>query len=142
MKEEKKPLDLLSLSQRAGHDILDCLITHIRALPDAWQKLPKAKQDDVIEAIRQNVITEVTMAVHAIAADQRTVVIGAIEQVTIKDGAKAVIKIPKDAPNILDLCQAQGLLCIVVLANAEEHLQGMDRITGDDEQKILPFGKH
>jgi hypothetical protein len=111
-------------------------------MPDVWQKLPKAKQDDIIERLRKQVANQVTLAVHAIASEERIVVTGAIDQITIKDGVKAVVKFGPEAANLDHLFRSGGKMVLLVVANAEDHMLGMDQIEGEDEQKILEFNKY
>ena len=62
-----------------GKDLLSALVTEIRLLPNVWQKLPKAKQDDVIERLRNRVEENVAMAVFTIASQNRTTVAGSLD---------------------------------------------------------------
>ena len=81
------------------------LVQEIKLLPDVWPKMSKSKQDDVIYRLRERVESKVKMAVHLISAEGRTVVAGDLDQITIKDGVKAVIKFSASAPalrNLLD----------------------------------------
>ncbi|MGM3000391.1 hypothetical protein ACS2TJ_26925, partial [Bacillus cereus group sp. BC312] len=79
-------------AETAGKDLLGALITEIKLLPDVWQKLSKAKQDDVIDRLRKRVEENVKMAVFTIASQNRTTVAGSLDKVTIKGNVEAVIK--------------------------------------------------
>jgi hypothetical protein len=83
-----------------GKDLLSALVTEIKLLPDPWVKLSKKKQDDVIDRLRSRVESNVKMAVHLLAAEGRTVVAGDLDQITIKDGVKAVVKFGFGAANL------------------------------------------
>ena len=72
-----------------GKDILQALVMELKLLPQPWPKLPKKKQDDIIDSLRNRVESNVKMAVHLLAAEGRTVVAGDIDQITIEDGVKA-----------------------------------------------------
>lgn len=90
--------DLLHMTaDTIGKELLSGLVCEIKLLPDPWQKLSKAKQDDVIDRLRARVESVVAMAVHLISSQVRTVVVGDLEQITIKNGTKAVIKIGRGA---------------------------------------------
>ncbi len=80
-------------AETAGKDLLGALITEIKLLPDVWQKLPKAKQDDVIDRLRARVEENVKMVVFTIASQHRTTVVGSLDKVTIKGNVEAVIKL-------------------------------------------------
>lgn len=56
-----------------GKDLLGALVTEIKLLPDVWQKLPKAKQNDVIDRLRNRVEENVKMVVFTIASQHRSI---------------------------------------------------------------------
>lgn len=124
-----------------GRDILAALVQEIRLLPDVWTKVPQAKQDDIITRLRNRVDVNVKMAVHLIASNGRTVVAGDLEQITIKDGAKAVIKIGRGAESLHELYEAQGQQVLVVVSGAHEHTDGMDKIRGEADQRAMDLGQ-
>lgn len=124
-----------------GRDLLQALVQEIKLLPDVWPKLSKAKQDDVIERLRDRVAHNVMMAVHLISADGRTVVAGELDQITIKDGVKAVIKFSMSAPSLQELYECSGKSVLVVVANASDNLGGMSEIRGEADQRAMDLGK-
>jgi ribosome modulation factor len=123
-----------------GKDLLQALVAELKLLPDVWVKIPKKKQDDIIDRLRNRVADRVKMAVHLLSSQGRTTVVGNLEQITIKDGAKAVIKISKSAESLHQLYDAAGLDVIVVVANAADHTGGMDEIKGEADQRGLDLG--
>lgn len=123
-----------------GKDILGALVTEIRLMPKAWDQLSKSKQDDVIERLRKRVEANVKMAVHLLAADGRTVVAGSLDQITIKDGVKAVVKFGQGAPNLHELFEVAGKEVLVVVANASDHTGGMDEVQGEADQRAMDLG--
>lgn len=123
-----------------GKDLLAALLAEIKLLPDPWQKLPKAKQDDIIDRLRARVESNVKMAVHLMASQGRTVVAGDLDQITIKDGVKAVVKFSPAAPSLHQLYEAAGQGVLVVVAGAEDHTAGMDEIQGEADQRAMDLG--
>jgi len=123
-----------------GKDILGALVTEIRLMPKSWDQLSKSKQDDVIERLRKRVEANVKMAVHLLAADGRTVVAGSLDQITIKDGVKAVVKFGQGAPNLHELFEVAGKEVLVVVANASDHTVGMDEVQGEADQRAMNLG--
>jgi hypothetical protein len=123
-----------------GRDLLQALLQEIKLLPDVWPKIPKAKQDDVIDRLRERVETKVKMAVHLISAEGRTVVAGDLDQITIKDGVKAVIKFSASAPSLHELYESSGKAVLVVVANPGAHTGGMDEIKGEADQRAMDLG--
>lgn len=133
---------LLSMtSETLGRDLLQALVQEIKLLPDVWPKLPKTRQDDVIDRMRERVQANVQMAVHLIASEGRTVVAGDLDQITIKDGVKAVVKFGSHAPNLHELYEASGKAVLVVVANPAQHTGGMDAVTGEADQRAMDLGQ-
>lgn len=106
-----------------------------------WVKLSKAKQDDIIDRLRNRVASNIGMAVHTLASAGRTVVSGDLDQITIKDGVKAVIKFGANAPSLHELYEASGKAVLVVVASADDHTGGMDEVEGEVDQRGLDLGK-
>ncbi|MDR2506588.1 MAG: cell division protein FtsK [Candidatus Accumulibacter sp.] len=136
--ETKQTLSMTA--ETIGKDILQALVQEIKLLPDVWVKIPKAKQDDVIDRLRNRVETNVKMAVHLVASKGRTVVAGDLDQITIKDGVKAVVKFGSSAPNLHELYEASGKAVLVVVANPAQHTGRMDEIKGESDQRAMDLG--
>ena len=135
------PQDFRSMTADSiGKDLLSALLSEIRLLPKPWDQIAKSKQDDIIDRLRKRVETNVKMAVHLLSSQGRTVVVGDLEQITIKDGAKAVIKIGRSAESLHDLYDAQGKAVLVIVSDAGEHTGGMDGITGEEDQRAMDLG--
>lgn len=131
-------------AETAGKDLLGALVTEIKLLPDAWQKLSKAKQDDVIDRLRSRVEGNVKMVVFTIASQNRTTVAGSLDKVTIKGNVEAVIKFGINAGNLSELFAAaadqDSRTVLVVVANPAAHTQGMDEVKGEDDQRAMDLG--
>lgn len=123
-----------------GKDLLSALVTEIKLLPDPWQKLSKAKQDDIIDRLRARVESNVKMAVHLLAAEGRVTIAGDLDQITIKDGVKAVVKFGTGAANLHELYDVAGKAILLVVANAADHTGGMNEITGESDQRAMDLG--
>ena len=123
-----------------GKDLLGALLTELRLLPEPWPKLSKSKQDDVIDRLRNRVESNVRMAVHMLAAEGRICVAGDLDQITIKDGVKAVVKFGINAANLHELYEVAGQAVLIVVANAGNHIGGMDEIQGETDQRAMNLG--
>lgn len=133
--------DLMNMTADSiGRDLLGTLVQEIKLLPEPWAKTPKAKQDDVIERLRKSVETGVRMAVHLLASERRATISANVDQVTIKDGIKAVLTLGKNDPNRHALCDAQGLPVLIIVANPADHTGGMDEIKGESDQRAMNLG--
>lgn len=120
-----------------GLDLLKALIDEIRLLPKPWAAMSQAQQDEVIDRLRRRVLEQTHEAVQAIAADGRVVVAGELEQITIKDGVKAVIKMAQHSPHIHELYSSAGSTVLVVVADATPYTQGLDGVKGEPDQTAL-----
>ena len=133
--------DLMNMTADSiGRDLLGALVQEIKLLPDPWAKVPKAKQDDVIDRLRKQVESAVRMAVHLLASENRATITAIVDQVTIKDGIKANLTLSKADPRRHDLCDAQGKTVLIVVADAGDHTGGMDEIKGESDQRAMNLG--
>lgn len=136
--EIKDTLNMTS-GQVAG-DLLKALVQEIRLLPDPWVKMSKSKQDDVIDRLRIRVEDSVRMAVHLIASEGRATADATLEQVTFKNGIKAVFNLSKSCPARHDLADSEGKLCLIVVADAGQHMGGLDDVQGEADQRAMDMG--
>lgn len=127
-------------SETIGKDILSALVSEIKLMPDVWQKLAQHKQEDIIERLRKRVEANVRMACHTIASEGRSVVMGDLESVAIKDGIKATFKVSGGNPSRHDLFDSVGKPCLLVVADAGQHMQGMGEIKGESDQRSMDLG--
>ncbi|CAN0620477.1 protein of unknown function [Burkholderia multivorans] len=142
MSENNGAKEILNMTAGTiGRDLLSALVLELKMLPDIWVKISEKKQDDVIDRLRKRVENAVKMAVHLIASDGRIVVQGDLDQITIKDGVKAVVKFSSAAPNLHELYEASGKAILLVVANPAEHTGGMDEIRGESDQRGLDLGR-
>lgn len=123
-----------------GKDLLSALVTEVKLMPDTWPKLSQKRQDDIIDRLRKRVESSVSMAVHLLAAQGRVTVCGDLDQITIKDGVKAVVKFSPAAASLHQLYEAAGKAVLVIVAAAEDHTAGMDEIAGEADQRAMDLG--
>lgn len=141
MNAPHEPQDFRTMTaETVGRDLLQAIVLELKMLPKPWPELPKAKQDDIIDRLRGRVETNVKMAVHLLASQGRIVVAGDLDQITIKDGVKAVIKFGAGAANLHELYDVAGKAVLVVVANAADHTGGMGDVTGESDQRGLDLG--
>lgn len=127
-------------AETVGKDLLSALVMEIKLLPDVWPKLLQAKQDDVIDRLQARVETNVRMAVHLIASQGRSTVVGDLESVAIKDGIKAVFKVSQGNESRHDLFDAVGKACLLIVADAGAHMGDMDAVGGEPDQREIDPG--
>ncbi|MBX6721533.1 DNA translocase FtsK, partial [Pseudomonas aeruginosa] len=135
---EELPSNITSIAAESlGRDLLQALLQEVRALPDVWQKMSEQRQAAVIERMRGTVERTVKHAVKLISAGERPAIDGILESVAIKEGIKATFKVSQFNPLRHDLIDRTGKVCMLVVADAAEYLEGMDAIQPDPDQNSL-----
>jgi len=123
-----------------GSDLLQALLMEIKLLPKPWEALTKAKQDDIIDRLRSRVEHNVKMAIHILAADGRTIVVGKLDQITIKDGIKCVVTVGSKQDNLHEMYDATGKAVLMIVSDVKDHMVGTDEIEGEVDQRGLNMG--
>lgn len=140
---EEQPQETVDVREKVatsiGVELLDAAMTELK-LTKEWQNAPAAKQDEIYDRVRDRIVAAVNHAVVVIASDGRTIVQGGLDQVTIKDGVKAVVKIGREAENLIDLYEAQGKPVLLVVADAKPLLSGVEKIHGEPDQRSFDMG--
>lgn len=121
-------------------DLVQAALDELKAAPNVWQKMSQAKQDEVIERLTHRVVHNVTQAIHIIASDDRPVIRAALEQITVKNGVKAVLQLSKKDPAFHDLADATGEEVLIVLPHVEEYANQETGIAGEPDQNDIFSG--
>lgn len=107
--EEVKAVDVKDMAaEDMGKKLLESLIGVVQSIKRPWAEMTQYEQDDAIEKMRHAVKVATTQAVRLIGSNGVTHVVGTLDQITIKDGVKAVVQIGKNAENLPALFEAQG----------------------------------
>lgn len=115
-------------------NLLESLLLQIKQMRRPWQEMTQVEQEDVIESLRRNVLTATGSAVRLIASNGAISVVGTLDQVTIKEGVKAQITIPKDSENLTELFDAVSNSVMIVCAGNAIYTKGVDEIHGEEDQ--------
>jgi len=121
-------------------DLLSALVTEIKLLPNVWPKLVQDQQDEIIDRLRERVISGVAQAVNIISSQGKIAIAGELEQILVKDGAKATIKIERNAQSLHDLCEMQAQRIFIVCADHLQYLNGIHDIQGEPDQRSFDMG--
>lgn len=121
-------------------DLVSFLIDELKAAPDCWQKLSQFQQDDVIARATSRCTFAVQQVVSIIAADGRDTITADLEQITAKDGIKAVCTLAKHDPNRHALLDAVGKPVLIVVAGSSQFLGGELPKADPDQQSLLTAG--
>jgi len=122
-------------------DLLSALVTEIKLLPDVWPKLVQDKQNEIIDRLRERVIYGVANAVNILSSQGKTAIAGELEQILVKDGAKATVKIDRNAQSLHDLCEMQAQRIFIVSADYLQYLGGVHDIQGKPDQRSFDMGR-
>lgn len=115
-------------------DLMQCLIDEIKHAPDVWPRLSESEQRELIYRVQSRVQVAIMEAVHIIASADRPTIVATIESVTVKDGIKAVLTIPKTDEQRHELYDATGQAVLLVVAGTTEYQGGTDSIKPDPDQ--------
>jgi hypothetical protein len=126
----------------AAATLLGTLVTvcidEIKAARDVWPKLSEDDQCHIIKRVTSQVGDAVRDAVRVIASEGRDVIAAELEQITAKDGIKAVCTLVKHDPNRHALLDAVGRTVLLVVAGADPFMGG-DIPKADPDQQELPI---
>ncbi|AZS49310.1 hypothetical protein DM558_00300 [Entomomonas moraniae] len=137
--EQQEPTIEEMTTHTIGESLMQLVIQEFKAMPDVWQKMPEAKQRDVIDRARENVSKAVKNAVRLIASEGKPIISGVVEQVNAKAGLELKIKVAGcSSENKLALIEhAGGGTCLIVLADAAANMGNMNIIKPEKDQPEL-----
>ena len=127
------------LAETMHAELRDAVLTEIKAAGRSWQEMPEGEQALIIERIDQRVESVLARAVATLVAHEFAVVEGMLEQVTVKDDLKAVIKVARNAPDRFDLIDTVGARVRVVVADHREFMGAPGEVQPDADQPDLPL---
>lgn len=118
-------------------DLMACLIDEFKAAPRVWQEMPEHQQQDMIYRVQDRVQQAIKDAVEIIASDNRPTIVATVESVTVKDGIKAVVTLPKSDAQRHELFDAAGQAVLLIVAGAKGFYGGTDQVQADPDQPAL-----
>lgn len=121
-------------SESAGTTLLKALLNEIQQMPKPWEETPEREQAVVIDRLRRAVDSSVRGLVRVIAGGSFPHIPATVESVAFKDGVKAVLTLSKGQDGTHALADATGGQAMVVLASAQEFLEGMERVQAENDQ--------
>jgi len=76
-------------------------------------------------------------AVQIIASDNRPTIVATVESVTVKDGIKVVVTLPKSDAQRHELFDAAGMAVLLIVGGAAGYYGGSDQVKPDPDQPAL-----
>ena len=132
--EEVKAVDVKDIAaEEMGKKLLESLIGVVQSIKRPWDEMTQSEQDDAIGKMRFAVKMATTLAVRLIGSNGATHVVGTLDQITIKDGVKAVVQIGKNAENLPELFEAQGGE-VMIVCSRQDYLDGINEVKGEPDQ--------
>lgn len=119
-------------------DLTRILVDELKAAPDCWQKMSQYAQDSAISRINSQLGDAVLECVKMIAADGRETILATVEQLTAKDGIKAVLTLSRHDENRHQLLDAVGKTVLIVVSDAKPYMAG-GIPKADADQRELPL---
>jgi len=123
-----------------GRDLLEMMVLELKMLPKPWPKLSQNQQNDVIDRMRARVLDGIKTTVHMIASDGRAVADAMLKKVVFKGGITAEFELSKSCPTRHQLADAEGKLCLIVVADAADYTSDMDGVKGESDQRAMDLG--
>lgn len=132
--EEVKAVDVKDIAaEEMGKKLLESMIGVVQSIKRPWTEMTQSEQDDAIGKMRFAVKMATTLAVRLIGSNGATHVVGTLDQITIKDGVKAVVQIGKNAENLPELFEAQGGE-VMIVCSRQDYLDGINEVKGEPDQ--------
>lgn len=100
-------------------DLTQALLSEIRDLPQPWHSLSEDRQQAVIDRLHSQVSAAVSQAIAHIAAGGNKRIAASLEQITARDGIKAVLTLGARDPSRHDLLDSVGQAVLIVVPPAE-----------------------
>lgn len=123
-----------AVSESIGTKLLNALLNEIRQIPKPWEQIAEREQEVVIFRLREAVEKNVRHAVTSIQCAAFPRLAASVEQVTFKDGVKAVLTLMKGQDGCHQLADAAGGQVMIVLANPAQFTEGMELVKADADQ--------
>jgi hypothetical protein len=118
-------------------EVMAAATKQLRSLDKPWLRLPEGKQREVLHEVQLDVQSAIKKAVEIIATDDRTRFRAQVEQVTFKDGVKAVLTMPNTQASH-ELADTAGGVVFVVIEDPHRYTHaGTNMPKAEPDQKPL-----
>lgn len=120
--------------------LLKALIEEVRALQKPWAAMNETEQQRCIDYLAAQVDMAVTRAVRDVAGMGFTHFGAQLESLNVKDGMKAVLKLPTPEHDVEQLLGNVSSVCVLVLVDHAVYVEGVHQVKADPDQPGLPLG--
>lgn len=121
-------------------DLRDIIIDIVKTTKNLkpWKDMKESEQKELVAKIENRTEHAIKKAVRHIAADGRKTVSGTLEQITVKDGLKCVITLPKHSDMRHSVIDAQGATVLMVVVDDSRFKGEKGPVKTDKDQPDLP----
>lgn len=122
-----------------GKSLMRLVLSHVKALPDQWHKIPERQQQDLIDSIGDSVHAAVQHGCRQLMAAGFPHVVATLDSVTIKDGIKATVVFDRSEQELDALSHQVKRQLVLVLADPQAYGEGVNDFEADADQNRLPL---
>lgn len=134
LSEVEKRVEFVMSSDTLMGDIRDVMLDRLKAMPKPWTVMSENEQRDLIWGVSSAAENLIRQAALLIAANGYPTIQGQVEQSTIKDDIKTIVRVAKSHPDRLSLMDAAGHSCILVIADVAQFMGERAPAKPDPEQ--------
>lgn len=135
--KDQQPTAIDIAAETMTGDLMSALIDELKLMPRPWPAMSEQDQQDVIYRAQERVQSAIRQAVEIIASDNRPTIVATVESVTVKEGIKAVLTLPKSDEQRHDLFDAAGQAVLLVVAGSAPYSGGAGEVKPDPDQPSL-----
>lgn len=118
-------------------ELMQITLDELKNAQDVWPKLSEADQDELLQRLDKRVADSTRKTIELFATSGIARVKATMEQITIKDGIKAVLSLSRFDAQRHEIVDAQGQTVYIVLANPEQFTDAPHEHKPDADQKAL-----
>lgn len=134
MTETEQTGEVFGDSDRLYADLVDAICDRFKAMQKPWQQMTEAEQRDFLDDLKYWGRSAIRQIADTIAGEGFPTVRGTIEQVTFKDGIKAVVTLPKHVERRHDLADATGNTVHIVIADVDQFVEAEPETRAEPDQ--------
>ena len=135
MTETKEPTANDLARQFLMGELIAAATKQLRSLDKPWLRLPEEQQKTVLREVQADIQIAVERAVEVIATDDRTSFPASVEQVTFKDGVKAVLTMSNTQASHELADTAGGMVYVVIDSPARYITVGRNAPASEPNQR-------
>ena len=117
-------------------DLIKSVTRRFKTLAVPFGSLAEREQQVLLSSVADDARTAIKEAIRIINSDNRTHFMAEVEQVTFKDGVKAVLKM-MNTPESHELADKAGGIVMVVIADSDAYMELGDACQGEADQRPL-----